>query len=75
LDSDEDRSGEGALMARKTPKPEMSLEAIAQIEGTTVSAVRMLISRALKKLRASGLLITARELAQELDRNRKGIVE
>lgn len=62
-------------MARKTPKPEMSLEAIAQIEGTTVSAVRMLISRALKKLRASGLLITARELAQELDRNRKGIVE
>jgi hypothetical protein len=37
----------------------------------------MLLSRALKKLRASGLLITARELAAELDRNRsqKEIVE
>jgi DNA-binding CsgD family transcriptional regulator len=56
-------------------KHEMSIEEIAAAEGTTVGAVNMLLSRALKKLRASGLLMTASELARELDRNRKGIVE
>ena len=53
----------------------MSVEAIPKAEGTTVGAVNMLLSRALKKLRTGGLLCTARELAQELDRNRKGVVE
>jgi hypothetical protein len=42
-------------------KHEMTIEEIAAAEGTTVGAVNMLLSRALKKLRASGFLITARE--------------
>jgi hypothetical protein len=56
-------------------KHAMSLEEIAETEGTSVAAISMLLGRAFKKLRRSGLLITARELAIELDRNRKGIVE
>ena len=44
-----------------------SFEQIAEAEGTTVGAVNVLISRALRKLRKAGLLLTARELAQELD--------
>jgi hypothetical protein len=41
----------------------------------TVGAVNMTISRALRKLRQQKLLLTARELATELDRGRKGIIE
>jgi len=52
-----------------------SLEEIAQAEGISVAATHMLICRAPKKLRRGGLLQTCRELAQELDANRKGIVE
>jgi hypothetical protein len=52
-----------------------SLEEIAAKEGTTPRAIHTLICRAFKKLRRQGLIFTARELAQELDRNRKGIVE
>ena len=52
-----------------------SLAEIAQAEGMSIAAVHMMISRALRKLRASGLLITARELAAELDRNRRGCTE
>jgi hypothetical protein len=52
-----------------------SLEEIAQAEGMSIAAVHMMISRALRKLRAHGLLYTARELAIELDRGRKEIVE
>jgi hypothetical protein len=53
----------------------MSLEQIAEQEGTTPRAIHTLISRALKKLRRKGLIFTARELSQELDRGRKEIVE
>jgi DNA-binding CsgD family transcriptional regulator len=66
------------MMVRKSPKPAASIQEIAQAEGLSVSAVNMLLSRGLKKLRAlrkDGVLKTARELAAELDRNRRGIVE
>jgi hypothetical protein len=53
----------------------MSLEAIAEAEQMSVGAVNLLIGRALKKLRSQRLLITCREFATELERNRKGIVE
>jgi hypothetical protein len=56
-------------------KHAMSLEQIAEAEGTSPRAIHTLISRALKKLRRRGLILTARELAQELDRNRKAVVE
>jgi DNA-binding CsgD family transcriptional regulator len=56
-------------------KGEMSLEAIAEAEQMSVGAVNVLIGRALKKLRSQRLLITCREFATELERNRKGIVE
>jgi DNA-binding CsgD family transcriptional regulator len=52
-----------------------SLEEIAEAEGVSIAAIHMLLTRALRKLRAQGLLITCRELADELERNRKGIVE
>lgn len=52
-----------------------SLAEIAAAEGTTVAAINVLLGRALKKLRRAGFLQTARELANELDRNRKGIIE
>ena len=48
-------------------KHAMSLQVIAEREGA-------LITRALGKLRRQRLLITCRELADELERNRKGIV-
>lgn len=57
-------------MTRRTPKPAASIEEIAQAEGLTVSAVTMCLGRALKKLRAQGLLITCRELAKALDHGR-----
>jgi hypothetical protein len=57
-------------MSRKTPKPAASLQEIAQAEGLSVSGTRLLLSRALLKLRAQGLISTCRELAHELDRNR-----
>ncbi len=41
-------------------------------EGTTVAAIHMCITRALKKLPREGLIFTCQELAQELDRSRKG---
>jgi excisionase family DNA binding protein len=47
-----------------------SLEAIAKAEGMSIAAVHMCLTRALRKLRRQGLVCTARELAQELDRNR-----
>jgi hypothetical protein len=56
-------------------KPAASLEQIAEAEGTSVGAVHMCLTRALKKLRRQGLIITCRELAQMLDRGRKGLVE
>jgi hypothetical protein len=52
-----------------------SLEECARAEGISVAAAHMLISRALRKLRSQGLVKTCRELAQELDRNRKAVVE
>jgi hypothetical protein len=53
----------------------MTLEEIAEAEGSTVSAVNICLRRALKKLRRQGLIFTARELAQELDRNRRELPE
>ena len=58
-----------------TLKHAMSLEAIAEMEGTTPRAIHTLITRALRKLRKQGLIFTARELAQHLDGNRREIVE
>jgi hypothetical protein len=52
------------------PKPEMSYSEIAEELGLTVSAVHMSLSRGLKKLRRKGLILTARELSIELERNR-----
>lgn len=49
----------------------MSLEQIAQAEGTTVGAVHVLLGRALKKLRRAGLLKIAAQLAGELDGHRE----
>jgi hypothetical protein len=54
-------------------KHEMSLEAIAAAENTTPAAIHMCLSRALRKLRKlrkEKLLITARELALELEAHR-----
>jgi hypothetical protein len=48
----------------------MTLEEIAEETGMSLSAVSMTISRGLKKLRSQGLLITAKELAEHLARNR-----
>jgi hypothetical protein len=61
-------------MTRKTHTA-MSLEEIAEETGMTVGAVGMCLSRGLKKLRSEGLLYTAKELAEELDRNRRGCTE
>jgi hypothetical protein len=47
----------------------MSLEEIAAVESTSVAAIHMLLSRALRKLRSKDLIFTGRELALELDRN------
>lgn len=52
-----------------------SLEQVAEAEGISVAAAHMLITRALRKLRAQGLICTCRELAEALDANRKGIIE
>jgi hypothetical protein len=51
-------------------KPAASLEEIARAEGISIGATRMLLTRALRKLRREGLLTTARALAAELERNR-----
>jgi len=48
----------------------MSLAAIAKVEGTTPAAINTLLSRALKKLRRQGLIFSARELSEALDRSR-----
>jgi DNA-binding NarL/FixJ family response regulator len=53
----------------------MTHEEIAKELGITVGAVGMCLTRALRKLRREGLIFTCRELATELDRNRKGLVE
>jgi DNA-directed RNA polymerase specialized sigma24 family protein len=53
----------------------MSLQEIAEETGMSVSAVSVTLTRGLRKLRREGLIQTARELAQELDRNRREIVE
>ena len=47
-----------------------SLEEIALAEGTTPAAINTLLSRALRKLKRAGLLMTCRELSQILDRGR-----
>jgi hypothetical protein len=56
-------------------RPTMTVEEISEETGMTVGAVNMTISRALRKLRQQKLLLTARELATELDRGRKGTIE
>jgi len=56
-------------------KHAMSLEEIAKAEGTTVGAVNVLLGRALRKLRKQGLIRTSKELADELDRNRRESAE
>jgi hypothetical protein len=61
-------------MARKSPKPAMSIQQIATAAGLSVSAANMILSRGLKKLRSlrkGGVLKTARELAAELERHRR----
>lgn len=55
--------------------PQMSLREIAEETGMTIGAVHMHLSRGLKKLRSHGLVIKMQELADDLDRNRKGNVE
>jgi hypothetical protein len=47
-----------------------SLEEIAAKEGKTPRAIHTLICRALKKLRRQGLICTAKDRADDLDRNR-----
>jgi len=54
-------------------KHAMSLEAIAEAEGISVAAANM--ARALRKLRSQGLIFTCRELAEELEPNRRGCTE
>jgi hypothetical protein len=66
----EDWLAAGAVMGRPI-KYEMSLEAIAESEGTTVGAINVCLGRALKKLRKRGLqVITCRELMLELESHR-----
>jgi hypothetical protein len=67
-------AGEGTV-TRQSPTHEMTLEEIAEAEGSTVGAINMCLTRASKKLRQQKLIFTCRELAAELDHNRKGIVE
>jgi DNA-binding transcriptional regulator GbsR (MarR family) len=57
-------------MARRGVRPEMSHDEIAEELGMSIGAVTMTLSRALRKLRRQGLLKTAKELAEHLDRNR-----
>lgn len=57
------------------PKCGMSLKEIAEAEGISVGAVNEAIQRALRKLRNQGLMLPMQELAQELDRGRKGCAE
>jgi hypothetical protein len=52
------------------PRPAMTVEAIAAAEGLSVSGARLLLSRALLKLRRNGLVMTCRELAVALEANR-----
>ena len=54
---------------------QMSLKEIAEELDMTVGAVHTCLSRGLKKLRSQGLVLKMQELAQDLDRNRKGSVE
>jgi biotin operon repressor len=61
--------------ASLSARPQMSLQEIADELGTTKSAVNMCLVRAMKKLRSQGLVIKMQELADDLDRNRKGRVE
>jgi hypothetical protein len=70
----EDRLAAGGLMSSPI-KHAASLEEIAKAEGISVAAAHMVINRALRKLRNQRLLLTLRELAQELDRNRRESVE
>jgi predicted transcriptional regulator len=56
-------------------RPQMSLAEIAEELGTTKSAVNMCLVRALKKLRSQGLVFKMQELADDLDRNRKGCAQ
>ena len=63
-------------MSRETLQGgQMSLDEIAKEMGMSKGAVNMCLSRALRKLRSQGLVIKMQELADDLDRNRKGSVE
>jgi DNA-directed RNA polymerase sigma subunit (sigma70/sigma32) len=53
-------------------EPAATWEEIAEAENITPGAARMCLTRALRKLRRQGLLLTCRELAEALDANRKG---
>ena len=64
----EDRLACGALMARKHAA---SIDQIAAAEGLSATSIRKLLNQALRKLRSGQpAVLTARELAHELDRNR-----
>jgi DNA-directed RNA polymerase sigma subunit (sigma70/sigma32) len=54
---------------------QMSLEEIAEAEGISRGAVNMILQRAMRKLRRKGLVVKMQELADDLDRNRKGSVQ
>jgi hypothetical protein len=57
-------------MARRSVRPVMSHDEIAEELGMSVGAVTITLSRALRKLRRQGLLQTCRELAKALDHGR-----
>lgn len=57
-------------MARKSVRPAMSVEAIAALEGLSPTAIRNVINAALRKLRGQPAVITARQLAAELEKHR-----
>jgi hypothetical protein len=65
----------GALRKHVEAHDGATWEEIAEAEGISTGAARMCLTRAMRKLRRAGLLQTARELAEALDSNRKGIIE
>jgi hypothetical protein len=53
-------------------KAAVSLQEIALAEGISVKTVNLTLQSALRKLRSQGLVTKMQELADDLDRNRKG---
>jgi DNA-binding CsgD family transcriptional regulator len=53
----------------------MSLQEIAEHEGISVKTVNITLQSALRKLRHHGLALKMQELADDLDRGRRGSVE